>query len=86
MISFINEGLTDLSVTRSSFDWGIKVPFDEKHVVYVLLKKEQIFYINGEMMNIFLQEINSLETYIMSSTTALTIRSARWRDRHSLQL
>ncbi|MFT4444435.1 methionine--tRNA ligase [Parvimonas sp. G1967] len=35
MISFINEGLTDLSVTRSSFDWGVKVPFDEKHVVYV---------------------------------------------------
>lgn len=35
MISFIKEGLTDLSVTRSSFDWGVKVPFDEKHVVYV---------------------------------------------------
>lgn len=35
MMSFIKEGLTDLSVTRSSFDWGVKVPFDEKHVVYV---------------------------------------------------
>ena len=35
MISFINEGLTDLSVTRSSFDWGVRVPFDEKHIVYV---------------------------------------------------
>lgn len=35
MITFIKEGLTDLSVTRSSFDWGVKVPFDKKHVVYV---------------------------------------------------
>lgn len=35
MISFIKEGLTDLSVTRSTFNWGVKVPFDEKHVVYV---------------------------------------------------
>lgn len=29
------EGLEDLSVSRSTFDWGVKVPFDEKHVVYV---------------------------------------------------
>ena len=35
MIAFIKEGLEDLSVSRSSFDWGIKVPFDPKHVVYV---------------------------------------------------
>lgn len=33
--NFLKEGLEDLSVTRSSFDWGVKVPFDEKHVVYV---------------------------------------------------
>ena len=35
MINFIKEGLDDLSVSRTSFDWGIKVPFDEKHVIYV---------------------------------------------------
>lgn len=29
------EGLTDLSVSRSSFDWGVPVPFDKKHIVYV---------------------------------------------------
>jgi len=28
-------GLEDLSVSRSTFDWGVKVPFDPKHVVYV---------------------------------------------------
>ncbi|NLN14519.1 MAG: methionine--tRNA ligase [Tissierellia bacterium] len=35
MISFIKEGLEDLCVSRTSFDWGIPVPFDPKHVVYV---------------------------------------------------
>ena len=37
MINFINNGLDDLCVSRTSFDWGIKVPFDEKHVIYVWL-------------------------------------------------
>ncbi len=33
--SFFKDGLEDLSVSRTSFDWGIKVPFDEKHIIYV---------------------------------------------------
>ncbi len=33
--NFINPGLEDLCVTRSSVNWGIKVPFDEKHTIYV---------------------------------------------------
>lgn len=33
--NFLKPGLDDLSVTRSSFDWGIKVPFDDEHVIYV---------------------------------------------------
>lgn len=33
--SFFKEGLEDLSVTRTRIDWGVRVPFDEKHVVYV---------------------------------------------------
>lgn len=33
--SFVAGGLNDLSVSRTSFDWGIPVPFDEKHVTYV---------------------------------------------------
>ena len=32
---FVKQGLADLSISRSSFDWGIKVPWDESHVVYV---------------------------------------------------
>ena len=33
--NFIRPGLEDLSVSRTSFDWGIKVPGDPKHVIYV---------------------------------------------------
>ena len=33
--NFIKPGLKDLCVSRTSFDWGIKVPFDKKHVIYV---------------------------------------------------
>ena len=33
--NFINPGLTDLCVSRTSFTWGIPVDFDPKHVVYV---------------------------------------------------
>jgi len=35
VISFVKQGLKDLSVSRSTFDWGIKVPWDETHVIYV---------------------------------------------------
>ncbi len=40
VISFVKQGLRDLSITRTSFDWGIKLPpkmDDEKHVMYVWL-------------------------------------------------
>lgn len=37
MISFIKQGLGDLCISRSTFDWGIPVPIDEKHVIYVWL-------------------------------------------------
>lgn len=37
MIKFIESGLEDLCVTRTTFQWGIQVPFDPKHVVYVWL-------------------------------------------------
>lgn len=37
VLSFIEGGLNDLSVSRTTFDWGIKVVSDPKHVVYVWL-------------------------------------------------
>jgi methionyl-tRNA synthetase len=35
VVSFIRQGLRDLSISRSTFDWGIPVPWDTKQVVYV---------------------------------------------------
>ncbi len=35
--NFIKPGLDDLCVSRTSFDWGVPVTFDDKHVVYVWL-------------------------------------------------
>ena len=37
MTSFVKQGLDDLCISRSTFDWGIPVPIDEKHVIYVWL-------------------------------------------------
>ena len=40
MVSFVKQGLKDLSITRTSFDWGVKLPKemnDPKHVMYVWL-------------------------------------------------
>ena len=37
VISFVKGGLKDLSVSRKSFSWGIKVPDDKDHVIYVWL-------------------------------------------------
>jgi methionyl-tRNA synthetase len=35
ILNFVREGLRDLSISRTSFSWGIPVPGDEKHVIYV---------------------------------------------------
>ena len=37
VVSFVKGGLKDLSVSRKSFSWGIKVPNDKEHVIYVWL-------------------------------------------------
>ena len=37
IVQFVKSGLNDLSVSRTSFKWGIPVPNDKKHIVYVWL-------------------------------------------------
>jgi methionyl-tRNA synthetase len=37
VVSFVKSGLKDLSVSRTSFKWGVKVPGDDKHIMYVWL-------------------------------------------------
>ncbi|MCX8011816.1 MAG: methionine--tRNA ligase, partial [Desulfobacterota bacterium] len=46
IISFIKEGLRDLSVSRTSFHWGVPVPGNPKHVIYVWIDA-LINYISG---------------------------------------
>jgi methionyl-tRNA synthetase len=35
VVSFVKRGLRDLSISRTTFDWGVKVPNDPEHVMYV---------------------------------------------------
>jgi len=35
IVAFVERGLTDLSISRSTFNWGVPVPGDDKHVMYV---------------------------------------------------
>ena len=35
VVSFVKGGLKDLSISRTTFDWGVKVPHDPEHVMYV---------------------------------------------------
>ncbi len=57
MVNFIKGGLEDLCVSRTTFDWGIPVPFDDKHVIYVWFDALTNYLTalgypdNGEMMN-----------------------------------
>ncbi len=37
VVSFVRSGLHDLSISRTSFKWGVPVPSDEKHIMYVWL-------------------------------------------------
>ncbi len=37
VISFVKGGLKDLSVSRTTFNWGIDVPGNKKHIMYVWL-------------------------------------------------
>ena len=35
IVAFVNRGLEDLSISRSTFEWGIEIPWDSSHVTYV---------------------------------------------------
>ncbi|MCY4311822.1 MAG: methionine--tRNA ligase, partial [Rhodospirillaceae bacterium] len=37
VVNFVKQGLTDLSVSRTSFNWGVPVPGDDRHIMYVWL-------------------------------------------------
>ncbi|UOQ60285.1 methionine--tRNA ligase [Leucobacter rhizosphaerae] len=35
VVAFVQQGLEDLSISRTSFDWGVPIPWDDSHVTYV---------------------------------------------------
>ncbi|TQR34716.1 methionine--tRNA ligase [Campylobacter sp. MIT 99-7217] len=54
LINFVQSGLKDLSITRTSFDWGIKLPQnlqDDKHVIYVWLDALFIYVSSLDYLN-----------------------------------
>lgn len=52
IISFIKQGLTDLAISRTTFSWGIPVPNNSKHVVYVWLDAlTNYLTVNGYPLN-----------------------------------
>jgi methionyl-tRNA synthetase len=59
------EELKDLSISRTSFDWGIKFPFDEKHVVYVWFDA-LLNYVTGH--DILYEGIETFKYYIIGNS------------------
>lgn len=59
--NFLNDGFCDLSISRTTFDWGIEVPINNKHVIYVWL--DALFnYISA-------LKINNLENVFWDEST-----------------
>ena len=48
ILNRVKEGLQDLSISRTSFDWGIKLPFDKKHICYVWFDALFNYYSGGK--------------------------------------
>ena len=60
VIKFVESGLNDLSVSRTSFNWGIKTPTDNDHIMYVWLDALTC-YANG--VNYLTESENGLSDY-----------------------
>ena len=60
VIKFVESGLNDLSVSRTSFNWGIKTPTDDDHIMYVWLDALTC-YANG--VNYLTNSKNELSDY-----------------------
>ena len=72
IVSFVKGGLQDLSISRSSFDWGIPVPWDEGHVFYVWADA-LIAYLTGigygdpEREDVYKRQVHSHEGVSLSA-------------------
>lgn len=51
--NFLNNNFTDLSISRTTFNWGIKVPINDKHVIYVWLDALLNYLSSLKINNVF---------------------------------
>lgn len=71
VISFVKGGLKDLSISRTSFNWGVKVPNDDSHVIYVWLDaltnylSAINYYDNNSDLKKFWEQDNSQQIHIV---------------------
>lgn len=60
IVAFINQGLKDFSVSRQNVSWGIPVPGDEKHTIYVWFDALINYYTYGKEVNAWPADIHVL--------------------------
>src|SRR5712691_740718 len=51
VVSFVKGGLQDLSISRTTFDWGVKVPSNPRHVMYVWVEVPRRIFSHGFLFN-----------------------------------
>lgn len=83
MISFIESGLEDLSVSRSSFSWGVPVKSDPKHVVYVWIDAlsnylSALGYLSDDDSNYQKYWVNSQRVYHVVGKDILRFHAVYW--------
>jgi len=83
VISFIESGLEDLSVSRSSFSWGVPVKSDPKHVVYVWIDAlsnylSALDYLSDDDSNYQKYWVNSQRVYHVVGKDILRFHAVYW--------
>ncbi len=83
VISFIESGLEDLSVSRSSFSWGVPVKSDPKHVVYVWIDAlsnylSALGYLSDDDSNYQKYWVNSQRVYHVVGKDILRFHAVYW--------
>ena len=79
VIKFVGSGLKDLSISRTSFNWGIPVPDDKKHIMYVWMDA-LTNYISAT--NYFSKKIITFGRQIFMSLVKIFLDSMRFIGRH----
>ena len=60
VISFVKGGLQDLSISRTTFDWGVRVPDADKHIMYVWVDALTNYITGGRLSRYREREVSAL--------------------------